>query len=544
MSNYKSSQSRTFCAALSSICGGRVKVVCDGRSCTDGSTIYLPYPHQIASGDAQAVVYGIACHEAAHIYFDTPEHYQQFIASYTPQYKSLAALCYNAVADIADESRFEKRFELAKQYFSASTTHAAVSLMEHDNGDLMRPVIRVNSVEDVIVAAMLQTRRARIHDGSAEYAFKKVVGEDKLIQKSVGILHRALSRIRKRVRQRQRRDWNRLAGLAEQLLAVLNNSGLPSTNSSSQASAQGQASSSGGDQTNSEGKRSTSNDRIDSKNNCADEAAIDGLQNAQKPMDLTMDGSCGGDAMARITQRLIAEATDGQLGTPISDNPSCVRADILLAANPALKAMFRRHAKRLLQGPKPVVSMPSFSGSKLGDLSRWRIDGKVLLRRAIQPDVGTAVAIALDCSASMQSELAQVGTTASHLANALREAGGNIACWLYGDDVVGVPLRLSHRVRILGGTRTDLAIAAGRDWLSQQAEENRVLCVFTDGKPNRVSSCAAQVESCRRFGVKVLVGAVNCSAQQLRRSMPGAEFFEVGRNIEVGFHQAVRRIAQ
>lgn len=67
---------RAFGSALTAVCEGRIRVVSDGHACTDGQTIHLPYPSQI--GNDLPAVLGVACHEAAHVYYDTPRHHRRF----------------------------------------------------------------------------------------------------------------------------------------------------------------------------------------------------------------------------------------------------------------------------------------------------------------------------------------------------------------------------------------------------------------------------------------------------------------------------------
>ena len=60
-----------------------------------------------------------------HVFYETPERHRAFIEQFDDSLRPLAADCYNAVVDVADETRFEQRFPLARKYFASSTTQAA-----------------------------------------------------------------------------------------------------------------------------------------------------------------------------------------------------------------------------------------------------------------------------------------------------------------------------------------------------------------------------------------------------------------------------------
>src|SRR5437867_6827734 len=110
-----------FAAALTAICGKRVRVVTGRSARTDGDTVFIPPPTDFHDIESQGAVYGIGCHEAAHIFYNTPVHMQSFVAEFDETDQHLARLCYNAAIDCADETRFEIRFPLSKMYFTAST---------------------------------------------------------------------------------------------------------------------------------------------------------------------------------------------------------------------------------------------------------------------------------------------------------------------------------------------------------------------------------------------------------------------------------------
>jgi hypothetical protein len=320
---------------------------------------------------------------------------------------------------------------------------------------------------------------------------------DPVVYKCVTILRRAVTRGGKGLSSRRERHWKKIADLAREILEALGNSGYP-------------------------------------------RPAAGGFPEPS----CEMSESGGGGVIARVHREVIREATDGEVA-PGRGSGGENRKVLDPARNSRAAACFRRYAKLLLTAPSPVVSRPGFSGPRLGDVTRLRIDGRVLLRREYRRRTGTAVAICLDCSDSMGSAILEVAGVAGSMAEALKEAGGNVACWQFGREVRWVSVRKMRQVFLMGGTHTELAIRAARDWLLSQVEEKRILAVFTDGCPYHPQVCAAETRKCHRYGIKILAGAVNgCNRQRLLSSMPGAELFETGKSLECGFHQAICRISK
>jgi len=492
---------RTFTAALTSICEGRVKVVCDGRACTNGSTIHLPLPQQIISAAYQEALCGIGCHEAAHIYYGSPPRFRSFVAEWDPSTAQLAADCYNAVLDVADETRFERRFTLANRYFEASTSQAALDWVKP-------PLMLPTTAQGILVAALLKVRRRRIRDRFASRVVQAVFSHDSTVWQCVTILRKAVTRSGKGLPNRTQREWRRLEDLARQLFAAF-----PSYVRQSPPR----------------------------------------LKAVQITCQLEADG--GGGSFGESFGAVIAAATDGrfefrgqsaeldELSRATSGAVGRATGSLALQGETQLRTCFTRYAKLLLNARKPVLVRASRIGPRIGDVTRVRTDGRALLSRAIQPEAHCAVAICLDCSSSMHHCLKEVAGVAAAMCQALHDAGGNVACWQFGDEARRVARRKMRFVHDMGGTRTDAVISDAREWLAAQAESRKVLAIFTDGEPHQPELCAKEVAACRRHRVCVLAGTfpgVDCD--RLRASMPGAEAFEIGKNLPQSFHQAIRRI--
>lgn len=492
---------RTFTSALTSICEGRVKVVCDGRACTDGDTIHLPCPQYIISAEYQEALCGIGCHEAAHIYYGSPERFRSFIAEWDASSAGFAAECYNVVLDVADETRFERKFALACRYFEASTTQAAL--------DWMGPTPALpTTARGILVAAIFKVRQRRIRDPFAARVVRAIHAQDSAVRQCVAILQRAVTRRGHGLPCRAPREWRRLEELARQLRSVfpsyVRQCGLPSTT-------------------------------------------------VQITCQLEAGG--GGGPLGESFGRVVCAATDGRCklqqrttergGLSRADNGGTDRAagSVTLPVDSRLKSSFTRYARLLLQAPRPALVRASRTGSRLGDVTRIRTDGRVLLSRGISTESHCAVAVCLDCSSSMHHWIKEVASVGAAMAQALHEAGGNVACWQFGEQARRVARREMSLTHDMGGTRTDAVVTAARDWLAMQTQTRKVLAVFTDGEPHNHELCANAVAACRRHQIVVLAGTFpGCNCDRLRASMPGVDTFEMGKNLAWSFQQAIRRI--
>ncbi|MCA9167407.1 MAG: VWA domain-containing protein, partial [Planctomycetales bacterium] len=164
----------------------------------------------------------------------------------------------------------------------------------------------------------------------------------------------------------------------------------------------------------------------------------------------------------------------------------------------------------------PIVTVPSFPNQSCENL---------------------AIVVALDCSLSMEGVLPQVATQARDLAIALETAGAQVVCCQFSNSIRPVAARDLTDAVAAGGTPTTAMVQAARKSLTNCQGKQWVLCIFTDGAPHDSKTCAAEVQACHQAGIRVLVGTVNCSPQQLYQSMPGAEVFEAQE-----FESAIARV--
>lgn len=498
-------EARTFTAAITAVCEGRVKIVCDGRACTNGDTIHLPRPRNAKDRSHLLALLGVGCHEAAHVYYDAPRVFKKFIDAHSPGRQPLAAECFNAVLDIADETRFERRFPRAKDYFVASTTLAACDCLSAGNG-----AIACQSTTEALVRGIFSVRAARISDGAARRLARLLARRDGLTQSVSEILKLARTTGGSGRAHRRPAEWNRLGDLAKSLMRLFDTSGLNQLPPAA-------------------GRRS---------------------QPVWRP---SMFGAAGGgDALGRLFRDIVGAAACRAAALPAGaftiPNPLALLDEGIGDSTPVFKKAapyFRRYARQLLEAPDPTLSRPSHSGSRLGDVTRLAIDGRVFLRRSERRDVRSAVAVCLDCSHSMQSILAEAAGHAWALADALKTARGNVACFHFGDSPLRMPLNRMGRARLLGMTCTDLVIKAASAWLASQVEQRRVIAIFTDGSACDMEAAAAAAKRAQRQGVQILAGVFpGTPVEWIAHSLPGAEVFEIGDDLVAGFGQAIRRIAR
>src|SRR5262245_23436241 len=106
-----------------------VQIVCAaGKPRTDGHTVYLPPITQALDEGEFRAMCGIALHEAAHVFFGTVDRMKTYAGR-----DSLKAVCYNAVADVADETRMELVIQPAGgRLFRASNDQAETDIVAND----------------------------------------------------------------------------------------------------------------------------------------------------------------------------------------------------------------------------------------------------------------------------------------------------------------------------------------------------------------------------------------------------------------------------
>jgi len=211
----------------------------------------------------------------------------------------------------------------------------------------------------------------------------------------------------------------------------------------------------------------------------------------------------------------------------------------------------RQYARSLLVAPRSVACQPSLRGARLGNLTRLPIDGRVFNKRAPRLDTNTAVAVLLDASYSIGSDMRRLAGACQGMAEGLQESSHvTIKCWSFSDEAIPVPVAKVGRVELLGGTNTLCALKTAEAWLDRQMEPRKIILIFTDGSPNMNTREQVQ-EECRHLYQKKIVlvgGAIDSyKFKDLLYSMPHTIPFSLEReNYSRGFRKAaeqVRRLA-
>ena len=107
MNRFGISAIKTFAFALADVTSNQVQVhvgPCSAR--TDGRTIFLP---EIGIWDECGFrnLCADACHEMAHVWFQSNAFQQDILSGCLPAQRDLMGLTINVILDVADETRFE-----------------------------------------------------------------------------------------------------------------------------------------------------------------------------------------------------------------------------------------------------------------------------------------------------------------------------------------------------------------------------------------------------------------------------------------------------
>ena len=161
------------------------------------------------------------------------------------------------------------------------------------------------------------------------------------------------------------------------------------------------------------------------------------------------------------------------------------------------------YLKRSLLARTQVDEIPSYAGdivpNKLWRIGRVPQPGKLFQRRTKIAANEFAVEILLDCSGSQRKRQSQVALQAYMISRALSNAGlphrimGFCTFWDYTvlqrfrdfDDPAAADFRV-FQMLASSNNRDGLAIRAAGEALSQRPEENKILIILSDGKPNDV----------------------------------------------------------
>ena len=191
-----------FAQALSAKLGVNVQFA-TGQPRTDGSTVYLPTITQALNEGEFAALCGIAIHEAAHVYFGSCPRMAQYATD------ALKAQCFNAVLDVADETRIEGFVSSAQKLLAQSNLSASRRIVDTD------ALRKGDPVWAVLAAGILWVRIGRL---GAHYKPARKLPHYGLMVKAYQILKRCRTRRTGRgpKRYRTRAQWSSLKASAGQ----------------------------------------------------------------------------------------------------------------------------------------------------------------------------------------------------------------------------------------------------------------------------------------------------------------------------------------
>jgi hypothetical protein len=515
MSNrYDSRSIKAFADALTGITNSQVSVRVGGaEACTNGRVIHLPDAGVWEEGDFAALC-GVACHEVAHVWFGAPSMQQRFVKPFRKPDRRLAALCFNAVIDVADETRFEQAFPRAQRLFEFAAEACLDNVLR--TGIMpTRPPSKANSPVQLIAAAIWLVR-SRPHS-NIRRKFRGWRTRTAGAAEAVRILNRARERAQPMpfVPARSPSEWRRLFKIARMLFDLVEQSFPPSQRR--------------------RGRWLKSHDPMKQWRKAVVREAGEEAQIAEST---GIEANCDDwrqackpplDPFSRLRAAMAACES-------VTYDESCYRR---------LFPAFRRQALTLARGPDLTVEYGHASGSRLGRPHRALTDGKCFRRTITDEGTNAAFALAFDHSHSMCEELGSFLPVGAALAEALAAVPDvELSLWRFGSEVerVNSTEELKHP-RLMGSTRTDLALQEAHGWLRFRSAGHKTVILFTDGAPDEAEMTASACMDIRRCGVRILAGAFGVDLVQCIQTLPGAIVFNIDPGqVASSLHIAIKRL--
>jgi hypothetical protein len=174
-----------------------------------------------------------------------------------------------------------------------------------------------------------------------------------------------------------------------------------------------------------------------------------------------------------------------------------------------LRAAFRKSVRYLRRGPSLVREFDFARGSHLGRLERVATDGRCFSRiRFEEGDGETSVAVLLDTSSSMEDVLDAYAAAAAALCHALDEAGFGCAAWTFDSAARRVEITSLRHVGASGLTATAEAMCEARQWLESRTDQRQAMMILTDGQPTDPEAAREEMRLVHARRIDLLVGAI------------------------------------
>lgn len=473
-----------------------------GKACTNGTTIWLPPITKPLQQHEFESMCGTVIHEAAHVYFDSVPRHKSFIGSGPDQ--KLRAVCFNAVIDVADETRIERVIPNAKHLLLRGNEEAVWDIHKNNAFDL------ANGADPAWVALVQGILRVRLGNEKAlRIRGCKIWLKRFALRNPNAKLYDAIVTILKRCRNgrgfgsdtacRRSRDWSNLRQHAEDLVTLLKAAGMDGSGAPDTfGQAAGRPSATPG-------------------TNMIGAGAV--MADAQSGEDIAKhDPAAAPKAPATPSSGKGA----GSGNTPDMHDPFYFNDALYNELKPSLTGPIERLAR--------VDEADGFtggylSGGRLGrNIESAMIDGRVF-ERAVSEGEKLHVTVLLDSSGSMGSVMGASAAIAQAFADAVRPIATSVNLGAFSHFFTAMSDYRDTTKLPAGGTRMGDAIRWSNNTLSGEAGR-KVCVVITDGATGQPTECAALANEAADAGIRIIAIAFQTSGSSIAGSLPRAEIIE------------------
>lgn len=535
--HYGAQALRIFAEVLAAASGNRVDVLVQGQqACTDGQRVYLP-DHGIWDEDSFRAVCGIAVHEVSHIAFRSNATQKDFLSQFDQRDQPLAQACFNAVIDVADETRMLKALPRAKGLLAASSSSSLASAV--DAGAIPpKPPLQPSTWQ--LLAAGIWLVRSE-PGSSVRSTFRGWRTRVPALDDVIRILRRARDRSRSSgtAVPRTPAQWRRLKGLVRELIDLLRRSGLDEMPSDGT--------------TDSPPGAEAVNDphgswRVRARGTLVQNAGHHAAAGALADCEDWTEAVLGDGDESELDDLDDPSFTGGFLLPGLFESETPIDYDHALYQQ--VFPAFRMTARSFPVSQTMEYEDGHRSGGAFCRPHRAWTDGKCFRRACVEEETSGAVAFLFDHSDSMADTLGMFLPVGVALADAVELAGFEVAAWRYGTTVERMArLHDLEQPGLIGSTRTDLALGAARLWLKSRPVSYRLVVLFTDGEPDDRNAMGAEISQLRRLGAELLFGSLGMGYAQCEALAaavaPWASVFNVEPSHAASSLQvALRRIAR
>jgi hypothetical protein len=459
-----------FARAIGSKLGLNVKVASGSNACINAKgVITLPGMSTYQTAQQFTVTCGVLIHEMAHQFYKSHD-------LIDPKRDKLEHDCLNAVLDVADETWIG-------EWFTRNGNIRPADLLEIINNDAINQNFAqycdwqnpASHAWKILCIGIFSARVPTGYNRRSIYRLRRYADQQ---ASQAGVDAKACWRLIKRAIRQDQEDptptasrFPKLLKLAKKIAAILqpfaaaHNAGGPSLD---------------GGGTGPLDKALGAGSKKMPKG-ATDATAIDGAEAAENAIGGTGAGSGGNCGYER--------------------NASSATFDLI---RPAVQRVAQRIAT---DGDGALLIDGLNNGSSLGQAHRFLTDGQCLARWNISDNAeGVSVAVLLDCSSSMDHQLADCAGLAKAFVLSMKEAGAAKA--LTFSDTVEDSDDFSH-VTVQGGTSTELGIRKATNWLAPRPGKKWIV-VITDGAPNDAIATDDACTEASAKGIKILAVGLNC----------------------------------